>query len=136
MNNQPTKNYLYENCKCFFVLLILAIGSSVRGQITTAGGEKIGVSEMDQFIKASMDSLKIPGSSITIIHKGKIVYEKALGLSNIDTQREVNQQTIFETASMSKGVFAYFVMKLMQDGILKMDLDQPVYEYFPYPDIV
>jgi CubicO group peptidase (beta-lactamase class C family) len=90
---------------------------------------------MDQFLHVTMDSLKIPGASIAIINDGKIVYERALGLANIDSARRVDAQTIFEAASMSKPVFAYFVLKMMQDGVLTLSLDQPVYEYFPYPDI-
>ena len=104
-------------------------------QIRTASGGEIGFAAMDQYLTAMMDSLKIPGASIAIINNGTIVYERALGLANIDSAKKVDAHTIFEAASMSKPVFAYFVMKMMQDGILKLALDQPVYQYFPYPEI-
>ncbi|MGC5271584.1 serine hydrolase, partial [Salmonella enterica] len=37
--------------------------------------------------------------------------------------------SIFEAASLSKPVFAYAVLKLVQTG--KMDLDAPVLQYLP-----
>jgi CubicO group peptidase (beta-lactamase class C family) len=80
-----------------------------------------------------MDSLNIPGLSIAIINEGKVVYHKALGYANIEEKLPVTEKTIFEGASMSKPVFAFFVMTYVEEG--KLDLDKPLYEYLPYPDI-
>jgi CubicO group peptidase (beta-lactamase class C family) len=126
---------LAERLTLLVLLLLTGASHRLRGQIRAVSGKMIGVAEMDQFLKATMDSLKIPGASIAIINDGRIIYERALGLANVDSARPVDAQTIFEAASMSKPVFSYFVFKMMQDGILSLALDQPVYEYFPYPDI-
>jgi CubicO group peptidase (beta-lactamase class C family) len=45
----------------------------------------------------------------------------------------VNDQTLFEAASVSKPIFAYFVMRMVEKGLL--NLDTPLYKYLPYPDI-
>lgn len=46
---------------------------------------------------------------------------------------KVDDQSIFEAASMSKTVFTYFVLKMVDKKLL--DLDTPLYRYFPYKDI-
>ena len=73
------------------------------------------------------------GISIAIINKGKIVYHNAFGTGNIDTKTKIDSSSIFEAASMSKPLFAYFIMKMVDRG--QLNLDTPLYQYMPYPDI-
>ncbi|MFP3836070.1 serine hydrolase domain-containing protein, partial [Chryseobacterium sp. SIMBA_028] len=63
----------------------------------------------------------------------KIVYHRALGTANLETQLPLNNQSVFEAASLSKTVFAYFVLRLVDQGVL--NLDTPLYKYMPYEDI-
>jgi CubicO group peptidase (beta-lactamase class C family) len=88
---------------------------------------------MDTFIEHQMDSLNMPGLSIAFINDDKIVYHSVLGVKNIETQEKVDNSTIFDAGSMSKTVFSFFTMKMIDDGIL--DLDTPLYTYMEYPDI-
>jgi CubicO group peptidase (beta-lactamase class C family) len=106
---------------------------SLKEKIKTLSGKEITVTEMDEFIKAQMDSLEIPGMSIAIINDAKIVYHRALGVTNVDAKEKVTDETIFDAGSMGKPLFAYLVMKMVDKGIL--NLDQPLYTYLPYPDI-
>ncbi len=115
---------------CIFVFV-----SCVDAQVSCLQGNKLSTADIDKFIRFKMDSLKIPGAQVAIIDNGKIVYEKSYGYANREKKEPVTGETIFETASMSKPVFAWFVLKMIQDGILKMDLDTPLYKYMPYPDI-
>ena len=93
----------------------------------------ISKSKIDAFIKKQMDSLNIPGLSMAFINNDKIVYHAALGVKNIETQEKINDATIFDAASMSKTVFSFFTLKMVDDGLL--DLDIPLYTYMEYPDI-
>ncbi|SDG47874.1 serine hydrolase domain-containing protein [Mucilaginibacter gossypii] len=88
---------------------------------------------IDTFLQKQIDSLQLPGLSIAFISKGKIVYHRALGVTDIKTKTPIDEQSIFEAASLSKPVFTYWVMKLVDRGILNMDT--PLYKYLPYPDI-
>ena len=80
-----------------------------------------------------MEAENIPAISIAVINNNKIVYHHALGVSNIETKEPVDNQSIFEAASLSKPIFAYFVMKMVEKG--KIDLDKPLFEYLPHPGI-
>ena len=108
--------------------------SSNGDQLQNINGKSLNSSEIDGFITGLMDSLKIPGLSIAIINDSQVVYKGLFGLENINTNDSVTDQTIFEAASMSKPVFAYFVMKQVDKGIF--ELDKPLYQYLLNPDIV
>ena len=120
-----------------FVVIISIITFSFKKEkikkIITLSGNEISIVEMDRYLKAQMDSLRIPGMSIAIINDAKIVYHRTLGVTNVDTKEKVTDETIFDAGSMGKPLFAYLVMKMVDKGIL--NLDQPLYTYLPYPDI-
>ena len=124
--------------KSFLVAGILICCMSFSGiheknKIGTLSGKEIAEADMDNFIKIQMDSLGLPGLSIAIINDGKIVFHRALGVTNINTKEKVTDETLFDAGSMSKTPFAFLVMKMVEDGIL--ELDRPLYMYLPYPDI-
>ncbi len=102
-------------------------------KIKTLSGREITVAEMDEYLKAQMDSLGIPGMSIAIINDARIVYHRALGVTNVEAKEKVTDETLFDAGSMSKTPFAFLVMKMVEKGIL--NLDQPLYTYLPNPDI-
>ena len=104
-----------------------------KGFITITEGELLPFASVDSFIDHKMDSLNIPGASIAIINDGKVVYHRVKGFSEKGGVKKVTKKTIFEGASISKSMFAYFVMKYVEDGLL--DLDKPLFEYMEYPDI-
>jgi hypothetical protein len=104
-----------------------------QDSIRSFNGNLISKSEMDAFIKHQMDSLNMPGLSIAFINDNKIVYHNALGVKNNETNEKVNDYTIFDAASMSKTVFSFFTLKMIDDGLL--DLETPLYTYMKYPDI-
>jgi CubicO group peptidase (beta-lactamase class C family) len=98
-------------------------------QIETYQDKNISFETLEKFLKVQIDSLNIPAISIAIINDGEIVYSNSMGLSNNVTKQTVNQNSIFESASLSKPVFAFFVMKLSEKGII--DLDRPLHYYLP-----
>jgi len=102
-------------------------------QIETLSGKTIFSHELDELIMNQMDSLGLIGISIAVINEAKVVYHRTLGLASIQDSIEVDSNTIFEAASLSKPFFAYYTMKLVAQGIL--DLDTPLFDYLPYPDI-
>ena len=101
--------------------------------IDTYIGFQIGKKQLDQHLQNEVDRLNIAGMSIAFINEGQVVHYQNFGYANVEEKLPVTEQTIFEAASLSKPLFAYFVMKYVEAG--KLDLDQPLYTYLPYPDI-
>lgn len=70
----------------------------------------------------------VPGVSIALIKDQKVVSDMQYGLKNrTDPEARVDASSVFEAASMSKPVFAYFALRLVEQG--KLDLDTPLVEY-------
>lgn len=62
-----------------------------------------------------------PGGSF-LIKKGKnIVFEKSIGLADIETKEKITQNTIFNTGSISKTFVANGVLILHERGLLSLD---------------
>ena len=118
-----------------FCLIIIATGCETQDStiIQNLKGFEVSTDSINAFLRSRMDTLNIPGLSIAVINEGKVVYHQTFGYADLGKELPVTEKTIFEGASMSKSVFAFFVMTYVEEG--KLDLDRPLYEYLPYQDI-
>ncbi len=114
-------------------LVLVLLVSVVHAQNKTLNGKTISQAALDQFLASEVGPTGLPGLSIAIINNGKIVYHRALGTGNLDTHLPLDNQSIFEAASLSKTAFTYLALRLVDQGIL--NLDTPLYKYMPYEDI-
>ncbi len=71
----------------------------------------------------------IPGLSIALVRDAEVAWAHGFGVKNAETKEPVDDNTVFEAASLSKPVFAYAVMKLVDKG--KLSLDTPLTKYLP-----
>ena len=99
------------------------------------------VSEIEPAVERIMNRAGVTGLSCAVINDSKIVYAKAFGYGNKKKETRNDEQTIFSAASFSKTVFAYLVMKLVEEGQIDLDkplqesLGQPLYQYTKYADL-
>jgi CubicO group peptidase (beta-lactamase class C family) len=73
---------------------------------------------------------------VLVAGKDSIIYQNAIGFSNISIQRKNSIQTRFQLASLSKLFTAIAIMQLAEKGSIR--LDDPFIKYFPsfpYADI-
>ncbi len=89
--------------------------------------------ELMSLIRQYQEYYKIPGVSVAVVNGGKVVFHKTIGVQNNLTQKPVDGSTVFEAASITKPVFSFAVMRLVERG--KLDLDKPLYEYLSFPNI-
>ena len=55
---------------------------------------------------------------MALIADGNVYWRGAFGVKDFDSKAPVGEDTVFEAASVSKTVFAYVVMKLVEKGVL------------------
>ena len=80
-------------------------------KIKALSGREISVDEIDRFLKIQMDSLNVKGISIAVVNDAKVVYHRAFGIAGIadaSSLNMVNDQILFQAASVSKPIFAFF----------------------------
>jgi N-acyl-D-amino-acid deacylase len=66
----------------------------------------------------------IPGAALAIAKDGKLVFARGYGWANLSTGDQVQPDTLFGVASLSKTITAVAVLKLVEQGKLKLD-DRP-----------
>jgi CubicO group peptidase (beta-lactamase class C family) len=84
-------------------------------------------SRLERIIPQLMKEGDVSGLSIALIRDAKVFWYQSFGVKNADTKAPVDGATIFETASLTKPVLAYGVLKLVDSG--KLDLDTPLVKY-------
>jgi CubicO group peptidase (beta-lactamase class C family) len=75
-------------------------------------------------VQQLMTDARVPGLSMAVIDDRQATAPTVVGLRNSLDSVAVDQQTIFATASLSKPLFAYAVLKLVDAG--KLAFDTPV----------
>jgi len=85
--------------------------------------------KVDSYVKAQMDTQKIPGLSIAVMRNGEIVKAKGYGLANVELNVPAKPETVYQSGSMGKQFTATAVMMLVEEG--KIALDDKITRYFP-----
>ncbi len=115
-----------------FLSLILPIATLAQNvMLKRLDGSRISTSEVEQTVTRLMHKAHVTGLSLAIINDNKIAYVKSFGFRNKEEQKPLTENTVMYGASFTKSVFAYTVMQLVAEGIV--DLDKPIYQYFPKP---
>ena len=84
---------------------------------------------IDQLYKDYAEKNHWPGTAYGIVVDGKLVHSGGLGYTDLKNKIVADAQSDFRIASMSKSLTAMAILKLRDEGKLK--LDDPAYLYIP-----
>lgn len=135
MKNQ-LKSYFKTLC-CLCTMYFILASTSASGQsrnIVRLDGIELSTSAIDQAVKQVMDQSGVQGLNLAVLNDNKIAYVRSYGFKNKPQQSLMDTSTIVYGASLSKAIFGYLVMKLVDEQLI--DLDKPLYKYLkkPVPD--
>ncbi len=68
---------------------------------------------------------KVPGVSIAVTNRGRVVFAKGYGVSDVATEEPVRLESLFRIASISKPITAVAILQLIEQK--KLDLDDKVF---------
>ena len=85
------------------------------------------VTRLDAAVPCLLDEYKVPGAAVAIVRNGAIEYSGSWGKRQTDKDAQIDDQTLFPAASLTKPVFAYGALLLVRDG--KLDLDRSLSDY-------
>jgi CubicO group peptidase (beta-lactamase class C family) len=111
------------------ILLLSEVGLPHEPAPQTHQSDHDRFTSFEKTIPQIMDSAEVQGLAIALIEKGKLAWHRSFGMKNAETKEPVTDATVFQAASLSKPVFAYAVLKLVEKG--RFDLDKPLVEYVP-----
>jgi CubicO group peptidase (beta-lactamase class C family) len=115
----------------WLIVLALTALPAAAQSIQRLDGSTISPAQIDTTVARLMKAAEVTGAGIAIFNDGKIAYLKAYGFRDTEKSLPLTVDSVMTAASFSKVAFAYLVMQLVEEG--KLDLDKPVYQYFPKP---
>lgn len=117
--------------KKLILLLLTTITYCNAQNITRIDGSVIKTSVLEKKLKYFQKQANIHGLTVSVVTKDSILFQKAFGTKNIKTKEPLNVTHNFYGASLSKPVFAFIVLKLVNKGVI--DLDKPLIDYLDKP---
>src|ERR1044071_9224020 len=84
-----------------FVSLYTA-ASLVCAYSVAAAGVNDPVTELDAFITRALKEYQVPGAAVAVVRDGKVSLVKGYGVPNATQSGAVNENTIFQLASVTK----------------------------------
>jgi CubicO group peptidase (beta-lactamase class C family) len=106
--------------KLITVITLLLIGQITFGQDN--------VQKIDSFLTSHYNNGNLNGN-VLIAEKGNVIYKKSFGFSNESTKEKLNENSIFELASVSKQFTAMAIVILKEKG--KLNYDDKMSKYIP-----
>ena len=120
----------------FISLLVFLVSCSTASvtDLQPASPESVGLSSerlarIDNMLKEYIDNGRIAGAVGFISRDGRIVYNRAFGVSDIENNTPMRTDDIFRIASQTKAIVSVGMMMLFEEG--KFLLDDPVSKYIP-----
>src|ERR1700760_4180182 len=117
-----------------FVLLgcvvVPAVGQQGQG-IRRLDGKKISAGEAEAIAAAELKADGVTGAQLAILNHGRMVWSYGYGLRDVAKNLPTTPDTNVWAASITKAVFATWVMRLVEEG--RVNLDEPVAKMLPKP---
>ncbi len=87
--------------------------------------------KLDRYFKRKMKRADLIGLQVAYLSGGERIWQGNYGLKEMNSVDSVNAETLFMIASCSKPVTALAILKLADEGRIK--LDDPVNDHLPFP---
>ena len=116
-----------RNMYCLLIFFTLQLIGCVDPKTSNLSLEKL--KKIDDLISEDIKENKIPGAVVLVGNENEIIFEKAYGIKNPETNEKYKTDDIFRIASMTKAITSIGVLKLWEQG--KIGLDDPIDKYIP-----
>lgn len=107
----------------FAALSLVALAPVVRAQPPSSD-------QIDVIVNKALTQWRVPGVAIAIVHQGRLVYLKGVGVKELGKSESMTADTVFPLASCSKTLTATALAMVVDDGKLKWD--DPVRKHLPW----
>lgn len=87
--------------------------------------------ELEAKIQSLMIEHNVPGLAVAYIENGEVTYSRAFGYREVETKTPLDADTVMYGASLTKFMFATYVMQLAEEG--RIDIDESIADQLPRP---
>lgn len=111
------------------LLLASALGLGLSAPLALAEEAAL-AARLDPILTRAIAQQRIVGTVVMVARHGRVVYHRAAGFADRETQRPMREDELFRFASLTKPVVAVSALRLVDQG--RLDLQAPVTRYLPY----
>lgn len=101
-----------------------------EGQASTSTKYDDVFGELDRFVEQFMREMNSPGLTLVLADRDGVQRVSAYGFGDLDRQRKLNADELFQIGSITKSFLALALLQLRDEG--KLDLHKPIVEYLPW----
>ena len=124
--------------RCLWISpFILMVGCFQPQQVAWPEIPEKGIAQIDQLLQDAVDRKDIPGVVAIVANRDRILYHQSFGKMDVMNGVEMQKDTIFGIASMTKPITSVAVMMLYEEG--RLDLDDPISQYLDWlsnPEVI
>ncbi len=110
----------------FFILFTL---ESLLCEFSGAAPANDPDARLDAFVNKTLKEYAVPGAAVAVVRDGKVALLKGYGVRNATKPGAVDENTIFQLASVTKTLTAAAAATVVDEG--KLDWDKPIFNYLP-----
>lgn len=110
-------------------LLVLFTASATAQTLHRVDGTTLPADKARAIAAAELSRDNVTGAQIAVLHNGVTVWTYAYGLRDVEHHLPMTPDTYIWAASVTKAVFASWVMTLVEQK--RLDLDRPIAAYMP-----
>jgi N-acyl-D-amino-acid deacylase len=85
------------------------------------GAEIAALEPFDRLMQTFVAQNKIPGAALAVSNKSKLVYARGFGFAEVEHKKQVEPNSIFRIASVSKPITAVAILQLVEQQKLGLD---------------
>ena len=97
-----------------------AAAGVAAGEVPATGDANAAFESFDRLMSAFVRDRKIPGAALAVARGRKVVYSRGFGYADVDAREPVGPAALFRIASVSKPVTAVTVLRLVEQGKLRL----------------
>jgi N-acyl-D-amino-acid deacylase len=104
-----------------FTLLPALLIAEDSAKIPAVGFVDSNLASLDELMSTILRRFDLPGAQLAISKDGRLVHDRAYGYADIDKKQKVRRDSLFRIASVSKVITQVAVLRLVDQGLLKLD---------------
>jgi CubicO group peptidase (beta-lactamase class C family) len=127
-NRHDRRRFLGRAAGSLAALATVRIHSRAAAPITGEHDRRL--ESFDKMMESFIEAHRVPGATLAVTHRGKLVYARGFGFADEDTKEPVQPAALFRIASVSKPLTATAVLQLAERN--KFQLSDHVLQHVPF----
>jgi CubicO group peptidase (beta-lactamase class C family) len=111
-----------RHCIAAFLLCCLPpICAAQQKTEVTSDRVNAALAQLEPYIRSAMDKTKVPGAAVAVIYNDKVVLLRGYGVRKVGEPAQIDPDTVFEIASVSKPIASTILASLVGQGKIHWD---------------